>query len=65
MIKWKEGSKLGEGSFGEVVRAMNCKDGSIFAVKKLNFISPVTGVNHEVLNGLKVIIIILMVNVFN
>ncbi len=57
LIKWKEGQKIGEGSFGEVIRAMNCKDASIFAVKKLNFINPVTGVNQEVLQNLKVTIL--------
>jgi serine/threonine protein kinase len=46
---WKEGQSLGRGSFGEVVRAMNIKNGNIFAVKKLNFISPTKGINHEVL----------------
>ena len=54
LIKWKEGPLLGKGSFGEVVKAMGFKDGSIFAVKKLNYISATTGVNLEAVALLKV-----------
>jgi serine/threonine protein kinase len=39
LIKWKESCVIGRGSFGEVVKAMNIKEGTIFAVKKLNFMS--------------------------
>ena len=45
LIKWKEGSKLGNGSYGEVIRAINIKNATIFAVKKVNFLSVATGVN--------------------
>jgi serine/threonine protein kinase len=45
LIKWKEGPVIGRGSFGEVIKAMNFKDGSIFAVKKLNYMNSISGVN--------------------
>lgn len=54
MVKWKEGSKLGQGSFGEVIRAINVKNATIFAVKKINFLSAATGVNQEIIANLKV-----------
>mgnify|MGYP001559293103 CR=1 FL=1 len=53
---------IGKGSFGEVVKGMNVKDGSIFAVKKLNIFSSVTGVNNEVIKILKVNLIIKYIN---
>ena len=46
---------IGKGSFGEVVKAMNLKGGSIFAVKKLNIFSSINGVNNEAVANLKVL----------
>lgn len=54
LIKWKEGSKIGTGTYGEVIRAINVKNATIFAVKKVNFLSAVTGVNQEIIANLKV-----------
>jgi uncharacterized membrane protein len=45
IIKWKEGNIIGKGSYGEVIKAMNIKDGSLFAVKKLSIFSGIGGVN--------------------
>lgn len=51
LIRWKIGTFIGAGSYGQVFRAMEVDTGRIIAVKKL----PVTGpVSDEVWNSIEV-----------
>ena len=54
LIKWKEGNKIGSGSSGVVHMAQNIKTCSIFAVKKLQFISATSGIDKEAIFKQKV-----------
>ena len=54
IIKWKEGQRLGSGTSGEVVTAINVKTWNIFAVKKLQLVLLNMGIDKELITRLKV-----------
>ena len=36
LIRWLQGKKLGDAQYGDIINAMNLKNGKIFAIKRLN-----------------------------
>jgi serine/threonine protein kinase len=52
-VKWQEGKKLGSGTSGEVYVAMNIKNNTLFAVKKLQFMTS-SGIDKEAIMKLRV-----------
>ena len=58
-FKWKKGDLIGQGSFGQVFRAMNLESGQIFAVKKYNLGSQWLNIDpgqvENILNELEII----------
>ena len=54
LIKWKMGPIVGFGVSGEVIRAMNIKKGSFFAVKKIQLFHDFESIDNSVVERLKV-----------
>ena len=49
LIKWKNVQLIGQGSFGEVLNAINVDSASTFVVKRLNIYKPTHSVDLDVI----------------
>jgi leucyl aminopeptidase (aminopeptidase T) len=53
LVNWTTGPKIGNGLFGDVIWAMDCNTGEIFAVKRLDMYKNNNELNREVVESLK------------